>query len=121
MFFGPKPLTVATARNAALINLLATPGLGTLMMGKLALGLAQLVLALAGFVIVLVWLGAILRQYYGQISGDVEVRSVAWIGLLGAFLFAGAWIWSLITSLGLIRLARRNAAAAPPAPPLISP
>lgn len=121
MFFGKKPLTRDSARNAALINLLATPGLGTIMIGKLALGLAQLALALAGFAFVLAWFIAVLRQYYGQITGNVEIKSVAWIGLVGVALFGAAWFWSLVTSIGLIRQARRNAAAAAPVPPLLSP
>ena len=55
MFSFNKPLTPASARNAALVNKLATPGLGTLMLGKMALGLAQLALAIAGFLFVIVW------------------------------------------------------------------
>ena len=120
MFFSPKPLTPTSARNATLVNLLVTPGLGTLMVSKIALGVAQLVLAFIGFGFMLGWFGAIMWQYYGQISGDVVVHSVAWIGVVGAVLFIAAWVWSLITSIGLIRAARRLPSA-PAAPPVISP
>lgn len=120
MFFSPKPLTVASARNAALVNLLVTPGLGTLMVSKIALGLAQLTLAFAGFGFVLVWFLAVMWQYYGQISGSVTVKPVGWIGLVGAVLFLAAWLWSLVTSLGLIQQAR-NSAKMQTAPPVISP
>lgn len=120
MFFGKKPLTCDSARNAALVNLLATPGLGTIMLGKLAVGLAQLGLALAGFFFVLAWFVSLMVQYYGQISGDVKIKSVAWIGLVGAFLFIAAWIWALITSINLIRQARRETTSQAP-PPVISP
>lgn len=120
MFFRPKPLTFASARNAALVNLLVTPGMGTLMVNKITLGIAQLVLAFVGFGFMLVWFGAIMWQYYGQISGNVTVHAVGWIGLVGAILFVASWLWSLVTSIGILREARRLTAA-PPAPPIISP
>ena len=113
------PLTPASARNAALVNQLSSPGLGTLMLGKLALGFSQLALAIAGFVFVLVWFVAVLGQYYGQISGNVEVKPVGWIGLTGAGLFVAAWLWSLVTSIGFIREAARAAEQKRSAPPLI--
>ncbi len=107
-----KPLSSAAARNAVLINLLATPGLGTLMAGRLVVGVGQLILALAGFGFIVVWFVALLRQYYGQISGDVPVTPIAWLGQTGAGLFIAAWCWSLVTSISLVREARRNAPAA---------
>lgn len=111
-----KPLTFAAARNAALVNQLATPGLGTLMVGRIALGCSQLALAIAGFLAVLTWFGCVLHQYYGQISGDVTVRPVAWLGISGGILFIASWVWALFTSLGLIREARRSSV-----PPLLPP
>lgn len=120
MFFSPKPLTFASARNAALVNLLVTPGMGTLMVNKIALGMAQLALAFIGFGFMLVWFGAIMWQYYGQISGEVKIHSVGWLGLLGAGLFAAAWLWALVTSLSILREARRGEAT-PSVPPVISP
>lgn len=118
---GRKPLSPATARNAVLINLLATPGLGTLMAGRRVVGVGQLILALAGFGFIVVWFAALLRQYYGQISGDVPVTHVAWLAETGAVLFGAAWAWSLVTSISLVRQARRDApdpfAEIPPPPP----
>lgn len=120
MFSFIKPLTPASARNAALVNQLATPGLGTLMLGKLALGFSQLALCCAGFGFVVFWFGSVLYQYYGQISGNVEVKSVGWIGITGAMLFVASWFWSLITSIGFIRAANRAANPKPTVPPRIS-
>lgn len=118
-----KPLSTATARNAVLINLLATPGLGTLMAGRLVMGVGQLMLAVAGFGFIVVWFLALLRQYYGQIIGDVPVTPIAWLGETGAVLFIAAWGWSLVTSISLVREARRNvptvfAEIPPPLPPV---
>lgn len=120
MFSFNKPLTPASARNAALVNQLATPGLGTLMLGKLALGLAQLALAIAGFLFIIAWFAMILFQYYGQISGNVEVKPVGWIGITGAILFVAAWTWSLFSSIGFIRKAKRLAQHDLGIPPRIS-
>lgn len=120
MLFSPKPLTAASARNAALVNLLVTPGLGTLMVSRIALGLAQLTVAFIGFGFMLVWFLAVMWQYYGQITGNVEVKPVGWIGIVGAVLFLAAWVWSLITSIRIILQARSEAAICT-VPPIISP
>jgi hypothetical protein len=117
--FKRKPLTTDSARNAALINQLATPGMGSLMAGRYASGAGQLTLSVAGFVLVIAWFVAVMRQFYGQIEGNVEVKPVGWIGLTGVVIFAAAWVWSLVTSISLIREARRNRATQfnPPQPP----
>lgn len=109
--FQRKPLTTGTARNAALINQLATPGMGSLMAGRYVSGAGQLTLAVTGFVLVITWFIAVMRQFYGQIEGNVEVTPVGWIGLTGVGIFAAAWLWSLVTSISLIREACRNRSA----------
>jgi 4a-hydroxytetrahydrobiopterin dehydratase len=103
--FSPKgkPLTRATARNAALLNQLATPGLGSLMGRRWFEGVGQLILSFAGFVLVLAWFVKEMRQYYGQITGDVPVRPIGWILEAGAILFVAAWAWSAWTSFSLMR------------------
>jgi len=116
----PLPLTLASAKNATLLNLLATPGLGSLLVGKFAQGLVQLALAVTGFCFVAVWFVAVLRQYYGQLYGTTETDSVAWLGLTGGALFLAGWIWALLTSISLLSQARRSAATMP-VPPVISP
>lgn len=95
------------ARNAALLNQLATPGLGSLLARRWIAGTGQLLLAVVGFVLVMVWFGKLMVQYYGQITGSVEVKPVGDIGLVGAGLFALAWCWSLVTSFSLLRGAAR--------------
>lgn len=103
-----KPLTSATARNAFLINQFATPGLGSLLAGRRLSGAGQLTLAIAGFIFFVLWFIAVMRQFYGQIQGDVEATPVGWVGWIGLAMFGGAWVWSLVTSLSLLREARRN-------------
>jgi len=108
-----KPVDIAGARNAALVNQLATPGLGSLMAGRWIAGSGQLALAVAGFVMVVVWFFKIMIQYYGQITGDVQPHPVGWIGITGGIAFVVSWLWALVTSISLFFEARRNAAAEP--------
>jgi 4a-hydroxytetrahydrobiopterin dehydratase len=98
-----KKCSRAKARNAALLNQFATPGLGSLLAGRWFAGTGQLLLSLAGFTLVTVWFVKVMIQFYGQISGNVEVNPVGSVGLLGAIMFAVAWCWSLATSYSLLR------------------
>ena len=120
------PVDIGAARNAALVNQLATPGLGSLMAGRWLAGSGQLTLAVAGFVLVIVWFFKVMIQYYGQITGDVQPHPVGWIGATGGILFVASWFWALVTSISLFFEARRNATMEPsgkinaiggPAPP----
>ena len=120
IFSAGKEVNGAVARNCFLVNQFATPGLGSIMGGRLAAGLSQLSLALAGFVLVLVWFALTMQASYDIAfsNGDGPPKSYAWLGLAGAALFAAAWFWSLITSISLLRQAsaeaRKNLTAVPP-------
>lgn len=120
MFFSPKPLTRATARNAAIVNLLVAPGLGTLMLGEIALGIAQLAIVSIGCALILIWFAGVMWNYYGQIAGTPNIPHLIWVGVVGLLFFIGAWVWSLISSLIFIRRARQ-APELPTTPPVISP
>ena len=107
-----RPISCARAASCAFVNLAATPGLGSLMARRIVAGTGQLLLALAGFVMVLVWFFQIMIQYYGQATGDVPARPVGWIGLeIGAILFVASWFWALVTSISLVRQAKAAEAA----------
>ncbi len=86
-----------------LLNLLATPGLGSLTARRWIAGAGQLLLALAGFALVLAWFIKEMMQYYGQISGDVKPHPIGGILEAGVLVFAFAWIWSAVTSFSLLR------------------
>ena len=73
-------------------------------------GTGQLVVCVAGFILILVWFFKIMAQYYGQISGDVATPPVGWIGETGGILFTAAWLWSLVTSISLLIQAKKNEA-----------
>jgi hypothetical protein len=104
--FLPRPnrqsVSRTAARNAALVNQFATPGLGSLMAGRWIAGIGQLLLAVAGFVLAVVWFFETIIQFYGQINGDVTSHPVMWIGEMGGGLFVLAWLWALVTSISLV-------------------
>jgi len=104
-----------------LLNQLATPGLGSLLGRRWISGSGQLLLAIAGFTLFLVWFVKEMIQYYGQITGDVEVRPIGRFLVSGLALFGIAWLWSWVTSFSLLReaaSARRNALENSAAPPV---
>jgi hypothetical protein len=111
---GAKPLDRARARNCFLINQFATPGLGSLMAGRPGAGIGQLLVAVAGFVLVMLWFALRMSQLYNEVVNDAQPQSAAWAGEAGAALFAAAWLWSLVTSLSVLREARNSEPAPPP-------
>jgi hypothetical protein len=111
---GAKPLNRTTARNCFLINQCATPGLGSLMAGRRLAGIGQLLVAVAGFVLVILWFVLRMSQVYNQVVNDAQPKPIAWVGEAGAAIFAAAWLWSLVTSLSVLRAARASEPATPP-------
>jgi 4a-hydroxytetrahydrobiopterin dehydratase len=122
---GRKPVSRAKAKNATMLNLLATPGLGSLLCGRWIAGSGQLVLAVAGFTLVLVWFLKEMIPYYGMMFGD-EPPHLPSLKMLaeGAILFIASWLWSAVTSVSLFREASATNLqsikdfAAPPMPKL---
>jgi hypothetical protein len=102
-----KPISRAAARNAALVNQLATPGLGSLMARRIFAGICQLLLAVAGFVLIVGWMGAFFwRILQEQQGGPVAHSSLDWLWPWGPVLFGASWLWSLVTSISLLRQAK---------------
>jgi hypothetical protein len=100
------------------MNQFATPGLGSLMGGRILSGLCQLLLALAGFGLFVTGFVLTMKEYYGLMYGDQPQVSYARFYLSGVSLFAAAWFWSLLTSLSLLRQAK---APEPPPPGSVPP
>jgi hypothetical protein len=80
------------------------------MAGRYVAGVGQVLLALVGFGLVVAWFIALMTQMYEQINGDAPPRSVASLGEAGGVTFLAAWLWSLVTSVSLLREARANEA-----------
>jgi len=116
---GPNRKTVSrtAARNAALINQFATPGLGSLMTGRWIAGTGQLLVFLAGCGM----------HAYGQATGEFEPEPNQRLGEIGLILFVGAWLWALVTSISLMLRAKSEEPAVlsgsspPVSPPAVPP
>ena len=100
---GAKPLSPTKARNCVLINQLATPGLGSLMAGRWAAGTGQLLLAVAGFVMMIGWFALVAINTYNLAVNDAEPKPAAWLGEAGGLTFLVSWLWALVTSFQILR------------------
>ena len=78
------------------------------MAGRRAAGIGQLLLAVAGFVLVVAWFSLVAIQTYNLFMNDTQSKSVAWVGEAGAAVFFASWLWALLTSLSILREARAN-------------
>lgn len=113
-------LNLVTARNAALINQFATPGLGSLLARHWVAGAGQLVLALTGFALVLVWFVKTMLNFYSLMFDQHEEPQSHLIWLKwGVVIFAAGWLWSLVTSLQLLRAAKTPPPGIKNEPPIL--
>jgi hypothetical protein len=117
IFSDAKTLSPAAARNCLLMNLFATPGLGSLMGGRIIAGLGQLILFLMGFAFVCIWFYRLMKHYYSL--SDFSLQSGAaqpsyFHYFLAGFLLAGAsWLWSLLSSIRMVAQAKTPEPAQP--------
>lgn len=105
-----RPLDRQTALGLAGVNLLATPGLGTILAGRTVVGALQLAIAVSGFVLIIKWFYA---YFSAGLNGTDFPTNRQW--QLGLLLFAIAWLASLWSSVNLIRATSRP--TPPPLPP----
>ena len=106
----PKKTSHAKARNAALLNQFATPGLGSLIAGRWLAGTGQLLVFLVGFVLYCVWTIKYLAAYYSLMYSDapLQTNGLKWMLWTGVGLCAAGWFWSLATSISLMREASKS-------------
>jgi uncharacterized oligopeptide transporter (OPT) family protein len=103
----------------ALVNQLAFPGLGTLMMGR-RVGFAQAVIMLTGFFLTmgyLFWYLISAGRYAANPSWDETqfaslYRPYKWSLYWGLGLCAVSWVWALFSSIAMLRAARSEAQSA---------
>lgn len=101
------PLSLTRVWTCILTNLCATPGLGSIMGRRLIAGCGQLVLAVAGFLLITAWMGLLFyRQFNEAMEKPVTVNPRDWMWQIGVILFGAAWLWSLVTSISLWRHAK---------------
>jgi hypothetical protein len=118
----PKPLSQARALSCALMNLCATPGLGSVMGRRVVVGTGQLLLSVTGFGLLLGWMWKFFYQLYQQAMDQPPTpEAYGWLGLWGLIFFGAGWLWSLVTSWSLLQEAKRAAQAnASHVPPRLS-
>jgi len=95
--------------NCLLVNQFATPGLGSLMGRRYVEGALQLALAVGGFVLV-IW--AYIQWFWGMFRNVGGADSITWpfpaYGKVGAIMFAASWCLAWVTSISLLRAARKT-------------
>ena len=89
------------------MNQFATPGLGSLMARRFVAGAGQLGIFLVGFVLFVAWFVDEMRQFYGLMFTDSVPHVRNWLVFVGVGLCALGWLWALVTSLSLMREAKR--------------
>jgi 4a-hydroxytetrahydrobiopterin dehydratase len=104
------------------INLLATPGLGTLWAGRKAAGRGQLFFSIAGFCLIVYYIFA---MCFGSVDAAVSetpfVPPSAWVWQAGVGFFGIGWLWSFVSSVSIVMEARRGAGqVSRPAPPILA-
>jgi len=88
------------------LNLLGLPGLGSFLAGRRITGVLQMLLSIIGFVCAVIWFIGLITLYAR--SDDFPDLATLPFRLLiaGGILFAIAWLWTLVTSLQILRDAR---------------
>lgn len=91
------------------VNLLVTPGMGTLMAGRVLAGLTQVAFAVAGFLLLMKWFVSV---FSAVLTG--RAWGPAWQWQLGAILFGIGWLGALWSSVNIMRVAPERTMATPP-------
>jgi hypothetical protein len=109
-----RPLSRARVVSCVLVNQCATPGLGSLVARRVVAGMGQLLLALAGFVLIIGWMFELFRRVALQQLGEpVSPDASGWMGRWGLIFFGAGWLWSLVTSISLLRQVKADKPADP--------
>ena len=98
-----RPLDRSKACVCLITNLLVTPGLGTLMAGRLVTGLIVLAIAVTGFVLLMLWFFQLFRILFQLQELSLALPPYAWMWKSGLFLFSLSWILALASSISILR------------------
>jgi hypothetical protein len=100
----PPPLSRGRIATCILVNLGATPGLGSLWARRPIAGTFQLILALIGFFLIMGWmLMAVWTAVSQQVNDTHAAPPPGWMWKWGLVIFGVSWLWSLVTSISLWR------------------
>lgn len=101
-FSRDRSISTLTAWVCALINQLVTPGLGTLVAGRLWAGVVELAIAFAGFSLVMAWFFKVFKAIFTQEDLGAGIDLHARLGVVGLIIFGFAWCLSLISSIRIV-------------------
>ena len=87
---------------------LVLPGLGTFLAHRRVAGVIQLVVSQTGFALTLLWAILFARDWVRQGNLPVDTASHLGVGLIGSAIFLVAWIWSLASSVNILRNSRKT-------------
>ena len=112
------PLSAVRAWSYLGINLLATPGLGSVMGGRKMAGRGQLVFSVTGFCLIVAWIFQVsLGPAEAAMNGTDAAPVPAWWWQYGVLAFGIGWLWSLITSVSMLIEAKNSGKNQPRVPP----
>ena len=97
------PIDETLAWTGLSINLLVLPGLGSLLVRRRIAGAAQAMLAGVGAALSVWWLALLVGQWTEEGSFPWDGGDAFHMGVTGVLVFGVAWMWSLATSLSVIR------------------
>lgn len=102
-------MTQARAYILAGLNLLVLPGLGTLLTGRRIAGLLQIALGVAGFLLSVRWFSQLMTIAMTT-DGFPDLESIPFRSIIaGSIIILASWLWSLVSSLQILRAARKVA------------
>lgn len=93
----------SSALNCLIVNQFATPGLGSLMGGRIVAGTIQLLMALVGFLMFVYGFTNYIYRTIDELPPPTGI--MAWMKSAGILVFAVSWFLAWITSLSLLRQA----------------
>jgi hypothetical protein len=102
-----RPIDEAFAWACLVANVVGVPGVGTLM-ARRRIGILQAALAVAGGILLTWWIFVFLAAVVRSGSPPPEDGPGLRMGLEGIALFGAGWIWSIASSVAILREARRS-------------
>jgi hypothetical protein len=87
---------------------LVLPGVGTFVAGRRVEGVLQVAVSQTGFALSLLWAVLFVRDWIREGSLPVDITARLWLGVLGVGLFLLAWLWSVGSSVVILRNSRRS-------------
>jgi hypothetical protein len=87
---------------------LVLPGVGTFVAGRRVEGVLQLVVSQIGFALSLLWAVLFVRDWIREGSLPEDITARLWLGVLGVAMFLLAWMWSVASSVAILRDSRKG-------------